>query len=57
MTYDKLHIAYRILHIIHTFHFHQQWTMFFKDPSNNALEFKAMADPDFLFARYDVGSH
>ena len=32
----------------------EQWTMFFKDPSNNALEFKAMANPDFLFARYNV---
>ena len=27
----------------------EQWTMFFKDPSNNNLEFKAMVNPDFLF--------
>ena len=35
----------------------EQWTMFLKDPSNNALEFKAMANPDFLFARYSVDGH
>ena len=28
----------------------EQWTMFFKDPSGNALEFKAFADPSQLFA-------
>merc|ERR1712224_153005 len=27
----------------------EQWTMFFKDPSNNNLEFKAMTNPDYLF--------
>jgi extradiol dioxygenase family protein len=27
-----------------------QWTMFFQDPSGNALEFKAFADPSQLFA-------
>ena len=32
----------------------EQWAMFLKDPSNNALEFKSMANPDFLFARYHV---
>ena len=32
----------------------EQWTMFFKDPSGNNLEFKAMTNPDFLFARYNV---
>ena len=32
----------------------EQWAMFFRDPSGNALEFKAMADPAMLFARYDV---
>lgn len=32
----------------------EQWTMFFKDPSNNNLEFKAMTNPDYLFARYNV---
>ncbi|MBX3560421.1 MAG: VOC family protein [Sphingomonas sp.] len=29
----------------------EQATMFFRDPSGNALEIKAMADPDALFAR------
>jgi len=28
--------------------------MFFKDPSGNALEFKAMAKPENLFAKYNV---
>ncbi|MEL7444590.1 MAG: VOC family protein [Pseudomonadota bacterium] len=28
----------------------EQTTMFFRDPSGNALEFKAFADPDQLFA-------
>lgn len=28
----------------------EQWTMFFLDPSGNALEFKAFADPNQLFA-------
>ena len=28
----------------------EQATMFFRDPSGNALEIKAMADPDKLFA-------
>ena len=28
--------------------------MFFKDPSGNALEFKAMATPGNLFAKYTV---
>lgn len=32
----------------------EQWTMFFKDPSGNALEFKAMTIPDNLFAKYYV---
>lgn len=32
----------------------EQWTMFFKDPSNNNLEFKALAHPDYLFAQYNV---
>lgn len=32
----------------------EQWTMFFLDPSNNALEFKSMKNPDNLFARYFV---
>jgi hypothetical protein len=29
----------------------EQATMFFKDPSGNALEFKAFADPTQLFAK------
>jgi hypothetical protein len=29
----------------------EQWTMFFRDPSGNALEFKAFADDDAVFAR------
>ena len=29
----------------------EQATMFFRDPSGNALEIKAMADPDRLFAK------
>jgi extradiol dioxygenase family protein len=29
----------------------EQATMFFKDPSGNALEFKAFADPSRLFAK------
>jgi extradiol dioxygenase family protein len=28
----------------------EQATMFFRDPSGNALEFKAFADDDMLFA-------
>lgn len=32
----------------------EQWTMFFKDPSNNNLEFKAMTNPDNLFAKYNI---
>lgn len=32
----------------------EQWTMFFKDPSNNNLEFKAMSKPENLFAKYEV---
>jgi extradiol dioxygenase family protein len=32
----------------------EQWTMFFKDPSGNALEFKAMITPENLFAKYHV---
>lgn len=32
----------------------EQWTMFFKDPSGNALEFKAMATPGNLFDKYTV---
>jgi extradiol dioxygenase family protein len=29
----------------------EQATMFFRDPSGNALEFKAFADPSRLFAK------
>lgn len=29
----------------------EQWTMFFLDPSGNALEFKAFADPSRIFAK------
>lgn len=32
----------------------EQWTMFFKDPSGNNLEFKAMTKTDNLFAKYNV---
>ncbi len=32
----------------------EQWTMFFKDQSGNNLEFKAMTNPDNLFAKYFV---
>jgi len=32
----------------------EQWTMFFKDPSGNNLEFKHVTNPQYLFARYDV---
>ena len=32
----------------------EQWTMFFKDPSGNNLEFKAMAKRENLFAKYNV---
>lgn len=32
----------------------EQWTMFFTDDSGNALEFKAMTNPDNLFAKYHV---
>lgn len=28
--------------------------MFFKDPSGNNLEFKAMTKPENLFAKYEV---
>ncbi|KAF0686610.1 Aste57867_21615 [Aphanomyces stellatus] len=30
----------------------EQWTMFFKDPSGNNLEFKAMVNEANLFAKY-----
>ena len=32
----------------------EQWTCFFKDPSNNNLEFKAMVHSSLLFAKYNV---
>ncbi|CAN0202100.1 unnamed protein product [Phaeothamnion confervicola] len=32
----------------------EQWTMFFKDPSGNNLEFKAMTKPNNLFVKYNV---
>ena len=32
----------------------EQWTMFFKDPSGNNLEFKAMTNINNLFAKYNV---
>ena len=32
----------------------EQWTMFFKDPSGNNLEFKSMTHPELLFAKYNV---
>ena len=32
----------------------EQWTMFFKDPSGNNVEFKAMTTPANLFAKYTV---
>jgi len=32
----------------------EQYTCFFKDPSGNNLEFKAMTHPENLFAKYDV---
>jgi len=32
----------------------EQWTMFFKDPSGNNLEFKALTKQDNLFAMYYV---
>ena len=32
----------------------EQYTMFFKDPSGNNLEFKAMTQPDTLFAKYNI---
>ena len=32
----------------------EQWTMFFKDPSGNNLEFKTMTNPENLFIKYNV---
>jgi extradiol dioxygenase family protein len=32
----------------------EQYTMFFKDPSGNNLEFKAMTNPANLFAKYNI---
>ena len=32
----------------------EQMTMFFKDPSNNNLEFKSITNSNYLFARYNV---
>jgi extradiol dioxygenase family protein len=32
----------------------EQWTMFFKDPSGNNLEFKSMTTIENLFAKYNV---
>ena len=34
----------------------EQWTMFFQDPSGNALEFKAMTTPENLFAKNNVAA-
>ncbi|CAM9612005.1 unnamed protein product [Chrysoparadoxa australica] len=34
----------------------EQWTMFFKDPSGNNLEFKAMTNPGNLFTKYHVAT-
>jgi uncharacterized protein len=34
----------------------EQYTMFFKDPSGNNLEFKAMTKPENLFAKYNVAN-
>jgi extradiol dioxygenase family protein len=34
----------------------EQYTMFFKDPSGNNLEFKAMTNHEKLFAKYNVPS-
>lgn len=31
----------------------EQYTMFFYDPSGNALEFKAMTNPENLFTKYE----
>jgi extradiol dioxygenase family protein len=35
----------------------EQWTMFFKDPSGNNLEFKAMTTLENLFAKYNVADN
>lgn len=35
----------------------EQYTMFFKDPSGNNLEFKAITKPENLFAKYNVVDH
>ena len=32
----------------------EQYTMFFRDPSGNPLEFKAMTNPGNLYAKYVV---
>ena len=32
----------------------EQWTMFFKEPSGNNLDIKAMTTPHNLFAKYNV---
>ena len=32
----------------------EQWIMFFKDPSGNNLDFKAMTKVENLFAKYKV---
>lgn len=32
----------------------EQWTMFFTDPSGNALEFKAFADEAMVFAPFET---
>jgi len=32
----------------------EQWTLFFKDPSGNNLEFKSLTNPNYLFAKYNV---
>lgn len=33
----------------------EQWTMFFRDPAGNALEFKAFADDAAVFAGAEIG--
>jgi uncharacterized protein len=34
----------------------EQWTMFFRDPSKNCIEIKAMTSPANLFAKYHVST-
>ena len=62
-SHFQQHIRRRVFHLnlwaclTEQGHAGEQWTMFFKDPSGNNLEFKAMTNPSNLFAKYNVDEY